>query len=83
MAPLRRIGSTSLAEQGGRRHKDSSVKSSLAVLARGKGGLTLSVKAIAKGRELSSVQYICLRDQGEQLALREAGEPAQVGSEPN
>lgn len=83
MAPLSRIGSTSLTEQGGSRHKDSSIKSSLAAPGEGKGGLTLSVKAIAKGRKLSSVQYICLRDQGEQLALRETGDPAQVGSEPN
>lgn len=83
MAHLSRIGSTSLTEQGGSRHKDTSVKSSLAVPGGGKGGLTLSVKAIAKGRELSCVQYFCLRDQGEQLALREDGEPAQAGSEPN
>lgn len=83
MASLSRIGLTSLTEEGGSRHKDSSVKPSLAAPGGGKDGLTLSVKAIAKGRELSSVWYICLRDQGKQLALREDGEPAQVGSEPN
>lgn len=55
MAHLSRIGSTSLTEQGGSRHKDTSVKSSLAVPGGGKGGLTLSVKEML--REGSSVLY--------------------------
>lgn len=41
------------------------------------------MKAITKGNKLSSVKYICLRDEGEQLTLREDGEPAQVGSGPS
>ena len=41
------------------------------------------MKAIAKGGELSSVRYVCLKDQGEQPALREDGEPAEMGSGPN
>lgn len=55
MASLSRIGLTSLTEEGGSRHKDSSVKPSLAAPGGGKDGLTLSVKAIAM--EGSSVLY--------------------------
>lgn len=62
------------------KHKHSSM---LTAAEEGKIGLIGGMKAIAKGGKLHSVQYICCRHQGEQLALREYRESAHVGSEPN
>ena len=86
MAPLSRTGSScspTWTEWGCSEAQEQQHKAYLAAPGQGRGGLTLRVKAIAKGIELSSVQYICLRDQGEQLALREDGGPTQVRSGPN
>lgn len=86
MVPLSRIGSSCLpssAEWGCSNTQEQQCKAYLAAAGEEGGGLTPGVKAIAKGSELSSVQCICLRDQGKQLAAREGGEPAYVGSGPN
>lgn len=85
--PLSRIGSSCLsssAEWGYSEAQEQQRKAcSVAAAGEESGGVTLGAKAIAKGSELGSVQYFCLRDQGEQLALREDGEPAQVRSGPD
>lgn len=73
----------SMTEWGYSEAQEQRRKAYVAAAGEERGGLTLGVKAIAKGSELGSVRYICLRNQGEQLALREDGEPAQVRSGPN
>lgn len=75
--------SPSSAEWGCSEAQEQWCKACLEAPGQERGGLTCCVKAIAEGGELSSVRCICLRVQGEQFAVREDGEPAQMGSGPN